>query len=199
MLTCENRLSEAPPAGPAPAAGGAAVAPNPPLAAPKTLPLSAAAGAAAPKPLPNPAPVFDVEEKVNSEAEPNPEVSAGLSVVGAAKEKVDGEVAPNPEGGCVGAAKVLPNPVEEGGAAEDPNPPLGAAKLKESAAAGAPKPTWSERFRMNKEAMDSAFTRDEGNHCQVDRTLHYFYSILLYLLAPFYLFYCVALLEEPGT
>lgn len=138
MLTCENRLSEAPPAGPAPAAGGAAVAPNPPLAA---------AGAGAPKPLPNPAPVFDVEEKVNSEAEPNPEVAAGLSAVGAAKEKVDGEVAPNPEGGCVGAAKALPNPVEEGGAAEDPNPPPGAAKLKESAAAGAPKPTWSERFR----------------------------------------------------
>lgn len=157
MLSGENRLSDAPPADPAPAAGGAAAAPNPPLC-PKTLPLPAAAGATAPKPLPAPPPVLAVEEKVNPEAEPNPEGAAGVLVVGAPKEKEEAERAeeaaeeePNPEGGCVGAAVALPKPVEDDGAAEEPNPPLGAAKLKVLAWSGAeaPKPTWSERFRIS--------------------------------------------------
>lgn len=161
MLSCEKRLSNARSADPAPAAGGAGVVPNPPLARPKLLPLPAAAGASAPKPLPNPPPVFNVEE--NPEAVPNPEVAAGLSVVGAAKEKEEAERAeeaaveePNPEGGCVGAAKALPKPVEDG-AVEEPNPPLGAAKLKVLAwaGAGAPKPIWSEIFRINTGAMAS--------------------------------------------
>lgn len=94
--------------------------------------------------------LFAVEEKLNPEAEPNPEAAAGLLVLEAAKENSEAEGAeeePNPEGGCVGAAMALPKPVEDDGAAEEPNPPLGAAKLKLLACpcAGAPKPTWSER------------------------------------------------------
>lgn len=147
MLSGENRLSDAPPADPAPAAGGAAAVPNPPLVCPNEVLLPAEAGASAPKPLPNPPPLFAVEEKLNPEAEPNPE-AAGLLVVGYAKEKLEDEVAaaeeePNPEGGCVGAAAgALPKPVEDDGAAEEPNPPVGAAKLKllASAGAGAPNP-----------------------------------------------------------
>lgn len=147
-LSGENRLSDAPEE--APAAVGAAVAPKPPLVCPKILLLPVAAGASAPKPAPNPPPVLGVEEKLNPEAEPNPAVAAGVLVVGAPKEKEEAERAeeaaeeePNPDGGCVGAAKALPKPVEDGGAAEEPNPPLGAAKLKvlASAGAGAPKPT----------------------------------------------------------
>lgn len=100
--------------------------------------------------------MFAVEEKLNPEARPNPEVAAGVLVAGAAKEKEAAERAedaaeedPNPEGGCVGAAEALPKPAEDDGAsAEEPNPPLGAAKLKVPAwaGAGAPKPTWSKRF-----------------------------------------------------
>lgn len=148
LLSDENRLSDVPPAEPAPAAGGAAVVPNPPLVCPNKLLLPAAAGASTPKPLPNPPPVFAVEEKLNPEAEPNPE-AAGLLVVGHAKEKLEDEGAseaaeeePNPEGGCVGAAVALPKPVEDDGAAEEPNPPVEAAKLKLLASAGAPNPTW---------------------------------------------------------
>lgn len=151
MLSGENRLSDAPLADPAPAAGGAAVVPNPPLISPKKLLPPVAAGASVPKPLPNPPPVFAVEEKLNPKPEPNPEVAAGLLVAGAAKEKVEAEGAEeesNPEGGCVGAAIALPKPVEDVGAAEEPNPPLAAEKLKLLAGtgAGAPKPSWSERF-----------------------------------------------------
>lgn len=143
MLSGEKRLCDAP----SPAAGGAADAPNPP-ACPKALLLPVAAGAAAPKPLPTP-PVVAVEEKLNPEAEPNPEGAAGVLVVGPLKEKEEAEIAeeaaegaPNPVGGCVGAAGTLPNPVVDDGAAEEPNPLLGAAKLKVLAwtGAGAPKP-----------------------------------------------------------
>lgn len=150
MPSGENKLSDAPPADPAPAAGGAVAVPNPPLVCPKILPLPAAdAGAAAAKPLPNPPPVLAVEEKLNPAAEPNPDVAAGVLEVAELKEKEEGERAegtageePNPEAGCVGAAGALPKPVEDDGAAEDPNPPLGAAKLKVLAwaGAGAPKP-----------------------------------------------------------
>ena len=143
----ENRLSGAAPPGLAPAAGGAAAAPNPPLICPKALPLPAAADVAVPKPLPNPPPVFAVEEKLNPEAEPNPEAAAGLSAVGAAKENVEADGAeeePNPEVGCVGAAMALPNPAEDAGAAEEANPPPAAAKPKVAACTGAPKPTSSE-------------------------------------------------------
>lgn len=164
MLSGENRLSDAPPADAVPAAGGAADAPNPPLC-PKTLPLPVAAGATAPKPLPTPPPpALAVEEKLNPEAEPNPEAAAGVLVVGAPKEKEEAEgaeeaaeEAPNPEGGCVEAAVALPKPVEDGGTAEEPNPPLVAAKLKVLAWPGAeaPKPTWSERFRISTGATAS--------------------------------------------
>lgn len=128
-----KRLSDVPRADPASAAVPAAVPPNPPLVCPNTLPLPAAAGAPAPKLLPNPPPVVAVEEKLNPEAEPNPE-AAGALVVDAAKEKLFAEGAeeaaeeePNPEGGCAEAVTALPNPVE---VAVDPNPLLGAAKLK---------------------------------------------------------------------
>ncbi|TNN88095.1 hypothetical protein EYF80_001676 [Liparis tanakae] len=150
LLSCENRLFCAAPAGPTPAAGGASVFPNPPLVCPKILPSPTEAGTAAPKPLPNPPPVaFCVEGKLNPEAEPNPEVAAGLLVDGAAKEKEEAfgaeEAAveePNPEGGCVGAAKALPKP----GAAREPNPPLGAAKLKVLEAAVVPATSSSSSF-----------------------------------------------------
>lgn len=165
MPSGENRLSVAPPADPAPAAAGAVDAPNPPLACPKILLFPATAGAAAgaaPKPLPNPPAVFAAVEKLNPEAEPNPEVAADVLEVGALKENEEAERAgeaaeeePNPEGGCTGAAEALPKPVEDDGATEEPNPPLAAAKLKVLAwaGAGAPKPTWSERFQMNRGAM----------------------------------------------
>lgn len=148
MSSGENRLSDAPLADPAPAAVGAAAVPNPPLVCPKTLPLPAGAGAVAPKPLPKPPPVlFVVEEKLNPEAEPNPEGAAAVLEVGALKEKEDAAEEPNPEEGCVGAAEALPKPVEEGGAAEEPNPPPAEAKLKELAwaGAGAPKPIKRQR------------------------------------------------------
>lgn len=115
--------------------------------------LPVGAGASDPKPLLSPPPLFVVDEKLNPEAEPNPDVAAGLSEVGTAKEKAEaegGEVTveeePNPEGGCVGAVRALPKPVGAEGA--DPKPPLGAAKPKPlvCAGAGAPKPVWSERF-----------------------------------------------------
>lgn len=113
------------------------------------------AGASVPKPLLNPPPVFVVDEKLNPEAEPNPEVAAGLSEVRAAKEKLETEGAevtadeePNPEGGCVGAVRGLPKPVGAEGVAEEPNPPLGAVKPKllVCTGAGVPKPAWSETF-----------------------------------------------------
>lgn len=115
--------------------------------------LPAAAGASAPKPLLNPPPVFAVDEKLNPEAEPNPEVTAGLSEVGAVKEKVEAngvEVTageePNPEGGCVVAAKALLKPVGAEVVAGKPKPPLGAEKPKllVCTGAGAPKPALSE-------------------------------------------------------
>lgn len=102
--------------------------------------------------------MFPVEEKLNPEAEPKPVVPAGVLEVPAAKEKEEEETAeeaaeeePNPEGGCVGAAKVLPKPAVDDGVAEEPNPLLGEAKLKVLAwaGAGAPKPAWSEGNRMN--------------------------------------------------
>lgn len=59
------------------------------------------------------------EEKLNPEADPNPEAAAGFGV----KEKFEAEGAePNPEGGCVGAAKMLLKPVEEDCVAAEPNP-----------------------------------------------------------------------------
>lgn len=141
----ENRLSDAPSVDLGPAAGGA---PNPPLVCPKVLLLlPGAAGVSAPKPLPNPPPAFAVEEKLNPEAEPNPEVAAGVLEVAAPKEKDAAERAeeeePNPVGGWAGAVEALPKPVEDDGAAEESNPPLPAAKLKALAwaGAGAPKPT----------------------------------------------------------
>lgn len=110
--------------------------PNPPLACPKPPLLPGAVGACAPKPLPNPPPEFDVEAKLNPDADPNPEEAAGLLEVGAAKEnpaaegaEEDAEVLPNPEGGCVGADKVFPKT----GAAAEPNPGSDDAKLKELA------------------------------------------------------------------
>lgn len=92
--------------------------------------------------------MFAVEEKLNPEAEPNPE-AAGLLVAGYPKEKLEAEGAveaveeePNPEGGCVGAAVALPKPVGAAAAAGEPNPLDGAAKLKlvASAGGGAPNP-----------------------------------------------------------
>lgn len=150
MLSEENRLSGAPPAEPPAAAGAAAAVPNPPLVGPNRLLLPAASGALVPNPLPNAPPVLAVEVKLNPEAEPNPEVGAGLLEDGAAKENVEAEGAevtaeeePNPDGGCVGAARA-PKPVGADGPAEEPNPPLEAAKLKllacTGAGAGAPKP-----------------------------------------------------------
>jgi len=179
LLSCENRVFHAPPADPTAAAGGAAVFPNPPLVCSKMPPPPTEAGAAAPKPFPNPPPVaFCVEVKLNPEAEPNPEVAAGLLVDGASKEKEEAfgaeEAAaeePNPEGGCVGAAEALPKP----GAAREPNPPLGAAKLKvlDAAGAGASKPRCPERLRIRLTdhciqtghvvRLKPAFMRDEGH------------------------------------
>lgn len=168
MPSGENRLSDAPLADPAAAAaGGAEVGPNPPLGCPKILLLPATADSLALKPLPNPPPppppVFAVEEKLNPEAEPNPEEAAGALEVGALKENEAAERAeeaaeeePNPEGGCGGTTEALPKPVEDDGAAEEPNPLLGAAKLKLLAWAGAgvPNPTGTERFKMNTGAID---------------------------------------------
>lgn len=93
--------------------------------------------------------MFPVEEKLNPEAEPKPEVLAGVLEFPAAKEKEEAETAeeateeePNPEGGCVGAAEVLPKPDVDDVGAEEPNPLFAAAKLKVLAwtGAGAPKP-----------------------------------------------------------
>lgn len=143
MLSGENRLSDAPLADRFPAAARAALVPNPPLVCPNPLVLPAAAGASAPKPLLNPPPVFAVDEKLNPEAEPNPDVTAGLSEIGAVKEKVEAKGAevtaeeePNPEGSCVGAATALPKPP----------PAVAKLKLLACTGAGAPKPAWSERF-----------------------------------------------------
>lgn len=118
-----------------------AAAPNPPLVCPKGPLLPVVAGAPTPKPLPA------VEEKLNPEADPNPEAGADLSVVLEAKEKLEAEgaeedAALNPEGGCVGAAKMLPKPVEDDCVAAEPNPLFEAEKLKPLAwaGAGAPKP-----------------------------------------------------------
>lgn len=155
MSSGENRESDAALAEPPAAAGGADTDPNPPLVCPKPLLPPGAEGSFAPKPLPNPPPP-PVEEKVKPAAEPNPEEAAGVLEVGAAKEKEEAETAdedagaePKPAGGCDGANEEVPKPVEEDGAAEEPNPLLEAAKLKVLAwaGAGAPKPT--QEFRMN--------------------------------------------------
>lgn len=156
MSSGENRESDAALAEPLAAAGGADTEPNPPLVCPKPLLPPGAAGSFAPKPLPNPPPP-PVEEKVKPAAELNPEEAAGVLEVGAAKEKEEAETAdegagvePKPAGGCDGANEEVPKPVEEDGAAEEPNPLLEAAKLKVLAwtGAGAPKPT--QEFRMNR-------------------------------------------------
>lgn len=141
LLSGENRLSDA-----APAAGGAAAAPKP-LVCPKLLPLpaAAAAGAApAPKPLPNPPVLCAVAEKLNPEAEPNPDAGACVLEAGVLKEKEEAEGAaaaePKSGAGWDGAAAALPKPAE--GARAEPNPPPEEVKLKELAwaGAGAPKP-----------------------------------------------------------
>lgn len=142
MLSGENRLSDGPPTDPAAAEDVELATPKP--VCPKTLLPPAVPGAPVPKPVPKPPPVFAVE-KLNAEAETNPDEAAGLSTFGAAKENVEAESVeedPNPGGGCVGAAKVLPKP------AEDDDDDDGAAKLKllAWAAVGAPKPDWSEKL-----------------------------------------------------
>lgn len=127
MLSGENRPSVVSPTAPAPSEA-----------------------AVPPKALPNPPPVVAVVvEKLNPEADPNPEdaVGGGLSALGAANEKdeADGtEEEPNPDGGCVGAVIRLPNPVESEDVEEEPNPELRAGKPKVTDWAGAPKPAWSE-------------------------------------------------------
>lgn len=132
MLSGENRPSDASPADAAPAAAGAATAPNPPLVCEKEL-----------KPLAIPPPVPAVEEKLNPEAEPNPEEAAGLLAFSAVKEKFEGLEAedPNAEGGCAEYDESLPKPVEDVGA-EEPNPVCWDVKLKLLAwtGAAAPKP-----------------------------------------------------------
>lgn len=134
LLSVENRLSDVP------LADATGVAPNPPLVCPDNpLPPDVTA-ASVPKPVPNPPPVLD--ERPNWEAEPNAEAVGGLLAFDAAKEKVDAEPdeeEPKPEGGCADAAEVLPKPPEDDGVSEDPNPPLGAAKVKLLAWTGAPK------------------------------------------------------------
>lgn len=152
MPSSENRPSEAPladPAAAAAAADGAGVAPNP-LVCPKMLLLPAVVDS----PLPNPPPLFAVEEKLNPEAEPNPEEAAGALEVAALKEKEAAEGAeeaadeeePNPEGGCVGTTEALPKPVEDDGAAVEPKPLPEVVKLNALAWTGAPNPTWIQRF-----------------------------------------------------
>lgn len=155
MPSGENRPSAAPSADPAAAADGAGLAPNPPLVCPKMLLPPAVVDSLAAKPLPNPPPppLFAVEEKLNPEAEPNPEEAAGALEVGALKEKEAAEGAeeaadeeePNPEGGCVGTTEALPKPVEDDGAAVEPNPLLEVVKLNVLAWTGAPNPTGTER------------------------------------------------------
>lgn len=155
MPSAENRPSAAL-ADPAAAADGAGVAPNPPLVCPKMLLLPAVVDSLAVKPVPNPPPppLFAVEEKLNPEAEPNPEEAAGALEVAALKENEAAEGAeeaadeeePNPEGGCVGTTGALPKPAEEDGAAVEPNPLLEAAKLNVLAWTGAPNPTETESF-----------------------------------------------------
>ena len=154
MSSGENRLSDvelADLAAAAAAAGVSELVPNP-LACPKILLLPVAAGTLAPKPLENapppppPPPVLAGQEKLNPEAEPNPEVAADELEVGAAKEKEAGETAeeaaeePNPDGGCVGTTGELPKPAEDDGAAEEPNPPPAEVKLNVLAWTGAALP-----------------------------------------------------------
>lgn len=126
-----------------------AAAPNPPLVCPKRLLLPVVAGAPTPKLLLAPV------GKLNPEADPNPDAGAGLSVVVEAKEKLEAEgveedAVPNPEGGCVGAAKMSPKPVEDDCVAAEPNPLFEAEKLKPLAWAGAdaPKSAGTEGFRV---------------------------------------------------
>lgn len=165
MPSGENRPSAAPLADPAAAADGAGVAPNPPLVCPKMLLLPAVVDSLAVKPLPNPPPpLLAVEEKLNPEAEPNPEAAAGALEVAALKEKEAAEGAeeaadeeePNPEGGCVGTTEALPKPVEDDGAAVEPNPLLGAVKLNVLAWTGAPNPTGTERFSTEEQQQQNS-------------------------------------------
>lgn len=156
MSSGENRLSDVELADlAAAAAAGVSELVTNPLACPKILLLPVAAGTLPPKPLANappPPPVCAEEEKLNPEAEPNPEVAADELEVGAVKEKEAGETAeevaeePNPDGGCVGTTGALPKPVEDDGAAEEPNPPPAEVKLKVLAWTGAavPNPTGLE-------------------------------------------------------
>lgn len=101
-------------------------------------------------PIPNappPTPAL-LEEKLNPDAEPNPEEDTGAVEAVELKEKELAEAAedppedeakpelnpaeePNPDGGCEGATRPCPNPEEE------PNPLLPAAKLKVLAWTGA--------------------------------------------------------------
>lgn len=116
---------------------------NRPSAASPTTPAPAGA---APKLLPNPPPAFAAEEeKLNPEADPNPEEAGGLSAAGAANEKEEAEgveADPKPDGGFVGAVKRPPNPVDWEDVDKEPNPVAGAGKLKvwAWAGAGAPNP-----------------------------------------------------------
>lgn len=143
MLSAENRLSSGPPA----ATEGVALAPPNSVGAKVLLP-PAVPGAAALKQDTNSPPVFAVEEKLNPEAEPNPEGAAGLSAFGAANEKVEAESVeedPSPDGGWVGAAKALPKPAgddDDDGTAEEPNPEAVKLKLLAWAGAGTPKSAW---------------------------------------------------------
>lgn len=134
-----KRLSVAPPAEPVPACVPVPLIANKdPVVCPNAPPLPPVAATAAPKLLPNPPPLLAAEEKLNPDAEPpNPEEGVSLLAAGAAKEKPaavgaeeEDEEEPNPDGGCVALAVALPKPVEPDWPAEEPNPPLGAAKLK---------------------------------------------------------------------
>lgn len=135
MLSTENRLSDIPLAELSDTAAGAEPVPNPLVACPKILLLPAAVDALAPKRVPNPLPTeVAAEEKLNPDAEPNPEAAAGVLDVGALKDKdaaetAEGAAEPNPEG-------------------EEPKPLLPAAKLKVEVWTGVepPNPTALERF-----------------------------------------------------
>lgn len=154
MLSTENRWSDIPLAELSDTAPGVEPVPNPLIACPKILLLPGAVDGLAPKRVPNPLPTeVDAEEKLNPDAEPNPEAAAGVLDVGALKDKdaaetAEGAAEPNPEGACVGTTDESPKPNEDDGAAEEPKPLLPAAKLKVDAWTGVepPNPTVSERF-----------------------------------------------------
>lgn len=110
------------------------MAPNPPL-------VCGNAGAAAAPALPNPPVLLPAEEKLNPDADPNPEDPAGLLVEEEAKEKVEAEGwagAPKPEGVC---GVEDPNGAPKTGADVNPNSGRfsGKPKLPVWAGAGEPK------------------------------------------------------------